>query len=383
MVEAVQAGESQRAVARRFRVSLRQVQWWVKRAEGRELDTVDWADRSHRPRTTHRTPSDLEARVLRVRRELRERSALGEYGDEAIHRALESRGTPVVPSVRTIARILTRCGALDGRRRVRRPPPPLGWYLPDVVAKQAEIDQVDAIEDLVIEGGIHVDVLTCVSLHGGLPGAWPGPTLTTKRTQEALLEHWQAFGLPTYVQFDNDPRFTGGNRYPDILGRLVRMCLSLEVTPVFAPPYESGFQAAIESLNARWQAKVWQRFHHDSPGALRWRSTRYTTAYRLRLATRIEAAPTRRSFPARWQSGAACEPRGRIVYLRRADPQGIVQLLGHAIPVSPNWPHRLVRCELAVSTGLLMIYALRRRDPTDQPLLRTIQTRWRLRWARG
>jgi hypothetical protein len=382
MVEAVRAGESQRAVARRFHVSLRQVQWWVKRAEGRDLDAVDWTDRSHRPRTIHRTPSDLEARVLRVRRELRERSALGEYGDEAIHRALEARGTPSAPSVRTIARILTRCGALDGRRRVRRPPPPLGWYLPDVAAKRAEVDQVDAIEDLVIEGGIHVDVLTCVSVHGGLPGAWPGPTLTTNRTQEALLEHWQAFGRPTYAQFDNDPRFTGGHRYPDVLGRLVRMCLSLEVTPVFVPPYETGFQAAIESLNARWQSKVWHRFHHESLGALRHRSTRYAAAYRLRLATRLEAAPPRRPFPVRWPGGTPRQPRGRIVWLRRTDPQGIVQVLGHAVPVSPTWPHRLVRCELAVSTGLLMITALRRRDPTDQPVFRTVQTHWALRWAR-
>jgi len=382
MVEAVRTGESQRAVARRFHVSLRQVQWWVRRAEGRELDTVDWTDRSHRPRTIHRTPSPLEMRVVRVRRELRERSALGEYGDEAIHRALEARGASVVPSVRTIARILTRCGALDGRRRIRRPPPPLGWYLPDVATKHAEVDLVDAIEDLVIEGGLHVDVLTCVSLHGGLPGAWPGPTLTTKRTQETLLEHWQAFGLPAYAQFDNDPRFTGGQRCPDVLGRLVRRCLSAEVTPVFVPPYETGFQAAIESLNARWQAKVWHRFHHDSLGTLCSRAARYATAYRRRLANRLEAAPTRRRAPSHWPNWTLTEPHGRIVYLRRTDTQGVVQLLGHAVPVSSTWPHRLVRCELAVSTGLLMIYALRRRDPTDQPLLRTIQTRWRLRWAR-
>lgn len=266
MVEAVRSGEGQRSVAKQFQVSLGQVQWWVKRSKGSELDAVDWASRTHRPRETHRTSQELEALVLRMRRDLKERSALGEYGDEAIYRELKSRRLQSGLSVRTIARILLRCGALDGRRRIRRPPPPLGWYLPDVAGKRAEIDLVDAIEDLVIEGGTSVDVLTCVSLHGGLPGAWPGPTLTTKRTLEALLGHWKAFGLPTYAQFDNDPRFTGGHRYTGVLGRVMQMCLSLRVTPVFAPPYESGFQASIESLNARWQAKVWQRFHHDQQG---------------------------------------------------------------------------------------------------------------------
>lgn len=380
---AVRAGEGLRAVARRFRVSLRLVQRWVQRATGHELDEVSWMDGSHRPRTIHRTDPAVEERVLRVRRELRERSALGEYGNEAIHRALAARDPSPVPSIRTIARILERRGALDGRRRVRRPPPPPGWHLPDVAAKRAEVDLVDAIEDLVIEGGIHIDVLTCVSLHGGLPGAWPGPTLTTTRTLEGLVEHWQAFGLPAYVQFDNDPRFTGGHRYPNVLGRMIRWCLSLDVTPVFVPPNEMGFQAAIESLNARWQGKVWHRFHHDLPRDLDHRSTRYLTAYRHRLVSRLEVAPARRRFPSHWSSDTSTAPHGRLVYLRRTDAAGQVHLLGHAVPVSATWPHRLVRCELAVQTGLLMIFALRRRDPVDQPLLRTVNTRWPLRFTQG
>ncbi len=48
----------------------------------------------------------------------------------------------------------------------------------------------------------------------------------------------------------------------------IRLCLSLGVTAVFAPPRETGFQAAVESFNARWQAKVWQRFHFDLPCGL-------------------------------------------------------------------------------------------------------------------
>jgi hypothetical protein len=66
--------------------------------------------------------------------------------------------------------------------------------------------------------------------------------------------------LPRYAQFDNDPVFHGPHIHPDTLGRVARLCLSPAVTPVFAPPSETGFQAAIESYNARWQAKAWNRF---------------------------------------------------------------------------------------------------------------------------
>lgn len=379
----MRAGQTLRAVARAFRVGLRTVQRWVSRAREHELDQVDWTDRVSMPHTIQRTSRAIEDLVLRVRQELRETSALGEYGDRAIYEMLRARGLDALPVVRTIARILVRRGALDGRRRIRRPPPPPGWYLPDVAERRAELDSVDAIEDLVIEGGTHVDVLTSVSLHGGLPGAWPGPTLTTNRTLEALLEHWRMVGLPGYVQFDNDPRFTGGNRYADVLGRVVRLCLSLEVTPVFVPPRETGFQAAVESLNARWQAKVWHRFHHDTLSALCERSARYVTAYRQRLASRIDAAPARRRFPQRWRLDQTDPLRGRIVYLRRTDATGKVQVLGQPFAISAVWPHRLVRCEVALATGRVSFYALRRRDPSSQRLLRAARCHWRLRDAQG
>ncbi|MBV8232721.1 MAG: hypothetical protein JO329_22290 [Planctomycetaceae bacterium] len=44
----------------------------------------------------------------------------------------------------------------------------------------------------------------------------------------------------------------------------MRLCLSLAIIPVFAPPRETGFQAAIENFNGRWQAKVWARITHES-----------------------------------------------------------------------------------------------------------------------
>jgi hypothetical protein len=76
---------------------------------------------------------------------------------------------------------------------------------------------------------------------------------------EALAGNWRAFGLPAFAQFHNDSRFLGGHGQPDLLGPVPRLCLALGVTPVFAPIRETGFQAAIESFNGLWQARVWRR----------------------------------------------------------------------------------------------------------------------------
>jgi hypothetical protein len=177
------------------------------------------------------------------------------------------------------------------------------------------------------------------------------------------------FGLPAYAQFDNDTRFQGAHQWKDSIGRVARLCLSLGVTPVFVPPRETGFQAAIESFNGRWQAKVWARFHYDSLAAVQAQSARYVAAYRRRCESRIDGAPTRRKFPRSWRLDLQAGPRGRIIFLRRTTEQGEANLLGHMFAVDSNWPHRLVRAEVDLDVGAIDFYALRRREPEQQPLL--------------
>jgi hypothetical protein len=358
-----------RQVARTAGVSLSTVQRWVARAAQRPLDDVEWAERSSRPHHTRRTSRAVEDRVLQVRHELKTTSDLGEFGAVAIRGTLLAQGQRAVPSVRTLGRILERRGALDGRRRIRRPPPPRGWYLPPVAQRQVELDSVDIVEGLHLRGGPHVEVLTVISLHGGLVGAWPVLQVTAKGAVELLLAHWRAVGLPHYVQFDNDNIFQGPHQHRDAVGRVIRLCLGLGLTPVFAPPREPGLQAAIEAFNGRWQAKVWVRFPYESVAALQAQSARYITAGRHRAALSIDSAPPRRPLAATWLLDLQAPLRGQIIYVRRTTERGEVHLLGRTFVVDPLWGFRLVRCEVDLTAEQIRCYALRRRQPDHQPLL--------------
>jgi hypothetical protein len=367
MVTAVRRGQSLRAVARQFGVGVATVAHWVERAKGRRLDRSDWSDHSSVPQRTRRTDTSVEDLVLQARRELAH-SDLGAVGADAIRQALLAQGSTAVPSVRTINRILGRRGALDRRHRTRRPAPPRGWYLPAVAAAQAELDSIDIVEGLVIKDGPQVEVLNAVSLHGGLVASWPVEApVTSARTLTALVAHWREVGLPGYAQFDNDMIFQGTHRYPDALGRVIRLCLSLGVVPVFVPPQEMGFQAMIESYNGWWQARVWSRFQHAGLGDLQQRSLRHVRALRAQRAARIEAAPHRRPFPAGWELDLKKRPPGRLVYLRRTNAQGAVTLLGRTWQVSAVWPSRLVRCEVDLDKDQIRFCTLRRKEPTSQP----------------
>jgi hypothetical protein len=311
--------------------------------------------------------------VVSVRQKLQSQSALGFIGAQTIAQELQSLlPSQARPSPRTIGRILKRQGLLDHQTRRRLPPPPPGWYLPLASQRQAELDCFDVIEDLALEGHGPIHVLTAKALWGPALQAWLAPSVSANFVARQLIAHWRAEGCPLYAQFDNDTRFQGPHNRPQVLGRVIRLCLALEIIPVFAPPRETGFQALIESFNNLWQKKVWHRFHHENPQALAQRSARFLAAYHQHLAPRLEGAPARRPFPAHWQLDLQTPLRGKAIFLRRTNALGQARVLEQNFHVDPTWVHRLLRCEVDFTHNAIGFYRLRRRDPADQPLLKTV-----------
>jgi len=346
------------------------VAYWVRRAGSQRLDRVELSN-GKPGGAWNRTASEVEGRILVARRELRESSVLGKYGARAIQAELQAHASPA-PALATINRVLARHGALDGARRLRRPAPPRGWYLPEVAAGRAEVDCFDWIEDLKIADGPLLQVLTGTALCGGQVDAWPELKITTDAALYRLSGRWQQLGLPDYAQFDNDAVFQGAHHFADAIGRVSRLCLALGVVPVFAPPREPGFQNAIEGFNGLWQAKVWQRHRFVDFEEFTAASARYIAAHRARSVTRGDHAPPRRLFPPDFELDLNAPLAGTVIFLRRTDETGYAQLLGRRFPVDPHWPHRLVRCEVDLSAYQVRLYALRRKDPANQPLLNAV-----------
>jgi len=362
MVKAIRRRVSFRRVAEEFGVARSTVEWWVNHAKGKRLDRVDWTDRPSGARVAaNRVDGGVETCVIRMREQLKE-SDLGEFGPDAILREMEKLGCANRPSRATIHRILERHGALDGCRRKRFPPPPPGWYLPGADAKNAELDSFDYIEDLHIHGGEVFHILNAVSLRGGLVGSWPVKRMTSENTVRNALSHWREFGLPDYAQFDNGAAFFGSH-WADSLGKVSRLCLSLGVTPIFAPPHEMGFQAAIENFNGRWETGVWHRFEFHNLQEIETQSARFVAANREKLSARIAAAPSRWLIEKSWKLDYQAPPVGTVIFIRRLDDAGCVEVMGHRWLVSPDGANRLVRAEVDLTEHIIRFYRLRRRTP--------------------
>src|SRR5258706_263225 len=249
--------------------------------------------------------------------------------------------------------------------------PPAGWYLPGLAQGLVDVDCFDVIEDLRLENFGLIQIFTTKALWAPIAEAWPAQVASTTFIIEALQTHWRQYGLPQFAQFDNDVRFQGGHNHPDVIGRVMRLCLALEVTPVFAPPLEVGFQGVIENFNGLWQQKGWSRFHHQKLPGLSQTSGRFTTAYRKYLARTQDRHISRRPFPEDLALDWQKPPSGLVIYLRRTDEQGRIKILGHLFAVESLWQHRLVRCEVDLDKHQIRFLRLRRREPNDQPLIKT------------
>jgi hypothetical protein len=236
------------------------------------------------------------------------------------------------------------------------------------------LDQIDIVEGLQLRGATAVEVLNVLSLWGRLAASWPQPRVRTDAVLRGLRAHWQRWGRPDYLQCDNDTVFSGAHAQRAYLGRLVHWCLCVGVTPVFTPPYEFGFQAGIEAYNRRWQERVWRRWRHRNHTALRERSAAFVQAYIARQ-DRSQPAPGRRP----WQGEVREAPaESKVQLLRRLDDRGAVVLFAQSLKVGAHWAHRLVRCEVSVDRQRVNVYALQRRNPTQQPLLATRKLNCRL-----
>ena len=348
-------------------MTLRTVQRWVLRAAGRRLDRAELADRPSGPtKPANRTKPAIQRLILSTRKTLKT-SVLGEYGAAAIEQELRRQGH-TLPTVRTIGRILAREGAIDDARRVRRPSPPRGWYLPLVAGKRAEIDSFDCVEGLVIKDKGRIEVLNCMSIHGHLAASWQTDGCVTARFVVAsAIAHWRQFGLPAYAQFDNDTVFQG-SRHRDCIGTVSRLCLGFGVTPVFARPRETGFQAFIERFNGLWQEKVWARSRHPHLFGLKAVSDAYIAQHRLRHRDCADVI-LRQPFPVQRPMNGPIERRGSLIFIRRTDADGRAQVLGRTFTVNSQWAHRLVRAEVSLDAGQITFCKLRRADPTHQPIL--------------
>ncbi|HZP95072.1 MAG TPA: helix-turn-helix domain-containing protein, partial [Candidatus Limnocylindria bacterium] len=238
----VLAGATAAEVAAELRRSERWVFKWLAR-----YDPTDdgWARAESRAPGTvaNKTASEVEALILEVRERL-QADPWAQIGATAIAWELKKLGLRAVPPSWTIERVLQRAGVPRRRRRERRTPKGTPYPAPPALLPNA-CQQGDLIGPRHLAGAIPFFVLNVVDLARRAAGCELQLSKADAPTASAVIRIWGRLGIPERFQLDNWLVPANHRRLPVV----VRLCLALEVTPVFIPFAEPWRNSVVEHFN--------------------------------------------------------------------------------------------------------------------------------------
>jgi len=323
---------------------------WLRRYQTK---ATDWyAERSRRRQSyPDRTPKEIEEAVKMVRLDLYNNDLF--CGSQAIRGEMEDLGVKLLPSLRTIDRILSR-NVLTHRRTGRyqskgRPYPKLEGHALN------EVHQADWVGPLYLRRPIRCYSLNEVDLATGRCGVQPTMGRDAQSVFDGFWAIWGRMGIPENLQVDNDMSFFGSPTHPRGMGPLIRLCLNNGVEPWFIPMSEPWRNGVVEKFNDHHQQKFWAKVDMASKAGLFRESlgfeNRHNSRYRyskLGGRTPLQATESIGGKP-RFPKGAT-PPRhpmekpmhGKYHVVRFIRSNGRLDIFGETFPVPKNLQHEYV-----------------------------------------
>lgn len=363
------AGEAVEAICLRLQHSVRWFHKWWRRyvAEGPE----GLCELSRTPRTVlDRIPPQVERMVVSVRRRL-EAHATPEtryqrVGAPTILAELKALQLTPLPGLRTIERVLYRHGLTSPRIRLASPVTPDGYPAP-LADDSNRLHQIDIVGPFYLKGRRQRwYIYVCKDVFDGAIYLKLCPSRRMDEVLSFLRDAWRQLGLPTQAQFDNAREFSGWGKSAHYLTRVIRLCLYLQVTPIFIPQRRPQRNGAVENFNGWFQPLLF-RWHFKRPGDLRRELERLTMTVndhhiQPRLGQRTIAHYRRskrlRKLPAKFNLSLEQLPisEGRVIFIRSVSARGTVTLLGQTFKIGRRYKYEYVKAVLDTQRQRLTVY---------------------------
>lgn len=342
--------------------------WWQRYLTMGPEGLYDLTRANHQ--VARRTPPHIERAVLSVRRRLEARATpqtrYGQIGAAAIREELRTLGLAPLPSIRTIARILKRAGLTNPSLRLAHPLAQSDYPGPQAQDTN-QVHQVDVVGPRYLKGDkTRYYFLACKDVFDQaiylelVKGRSMDSVLTF------LIHAWQHLGLPEMVQFDNGREFCGLGRPARHLSRVIRLCLRLEIEPVFIPPGKPQRNGSIENFNGWFQPLLLKRSYRR-PGDLRRQlkllmttvneqhvhpQLGYKTPTQYRRTKRLRVLPANFSLDGR--KIPICV--GKVTFIRLVSGEGNITVLEHKFKVGKRLKFQYVKAVLYTQYQVLKVY---------------------------
>lgn len=229
---------------------------WLKRYQSGNANW--WQEQSRAPVTKPtKISSDLEQLVLKTRKEL-ESNRFSQYGPQAIYYKMDQTGTEP-PPVWTIARILNRNQLTKPKRNMaynaKGKPYPYNYCL---------CHQMDFIGPRYLSTKMRFYFFNVICCDTHFSQVNVVANQTSEVVCQGLIRFWKTAGVPDFIQMDNDLSFWGSLKMPNVIGKVIRLCLQHGITPVFIPVRSPWRNGLIERFNGTLQEFVMEDERYSS-----------------------------------------------------------------------------------------------------------------------
>lgn len=362
-VERFQNGETASTIC----ATLGRSRAWLYKWIGRAKDGGnDWfKSHSRRPHRMRQTASEVGDQVEAVRLSLYNRGL--SCGPEAILWELEALGISPRPSVRTIARILSRRSLTHQRTGAYEPK---GKVYPAWPADTpGDLHQLDFVGPCFLKGPVRFYSLNCMDVASRRCAINPTPGQASGLVIRIVWESWWKLGIPRILQIDNALTFFGSRRHPHGMGALIRLCLLHGVEPCFIPIREPWRNGIIERFNRAWVYDFFRRTEMDGWESLtkeaaiferRWNTEHRHSSLRGRTPIQfmsdhgtVPEYPPQRNFP----DMPLPKPKtGRYHFIRFIRSNRRLDIFGESFPMPIEATYEYVRATVDVTKQKLRVY---------------------------
>ena len=161
------------------------------------------------------------------------------------------------PDLSTINRVLKRNDLIKKEQREKGNKESKVYY-PEIRARyQGHVHQLDLVTPRYITGYGKIVSVNRIDNYTAQANLDQFKSKGVNSIISFIIEDWTEYGIPYYLQLDNEAAFRGSLYHPKTFGKLTRFCLNFGVELIFIPfrePWRNGY---IESFNSRFNERLW------------------------------------------------------------------------------------------------------------------------------
>jgi transposase InsO family protein len=345
---------------------------WVYKWKGR-YEREGWVgldDRSRAPGlVSNKMPEEMRQTICQARSELEAKAARGEglgyIGAPAILERLGEQDLIFLPSTATIERVLHDA---EMTRPYRSKSKSKTHYPHLHPTEPHQLCQVDIVPHF-LTGGQAIACFNSIDVVSRYPCGRQSLRRRSVDAAESLIHIWQEQGLPQYTQLDNEACFSGGFTHKGVLGRVVRLALSVGTELVFSPVRHPESNGYVERFHQDYDRCVWERTHlqdladvqqHSRGFYHDYRRSRHHSALQGQCPAQVHAQRTEHKLSTNLQLSKGRQPltEGRVHFMRKVSAQQTVSILNLDWDVPETKPDQGVwaTLEITLQGATLRIY---------------------------